>query len=115
MKKLFLLSFLFRFTLLPIFAEDVNMTPQNTFSGFSNNSVRVKYPKLSSTSIPIRYVDNSRDELMKAKSVREMGNVTPSSSFGPMNYNQFPQQMDSSNMMMLQGIQNGMQNMYMGL
>lgn len=112
MKKLFVAILLFGFTVLPVLSEDVNMTPQDTFSGYKNSEN--KYPRLNSTSIPVRYVDNSRDEIMRPKSVREMGNISPSSN-GPMNYGQFPQYMDSSNMMMMQGIQNGMQNMYMGL
>ena len=56
------------------------------------------------------------DDIMKPKSVKQMGNITPSNDRqAPMTYNQFPQYMDSSNsMMMMQGIQGGMQNMFMG-
>ena len=56
------------------------------------------------------------DDIMGPKSVRQMGDITPSTNKQtPMTYSQFPQYMDSSNsMMMMQGIQGGMQNMFMG-
>ena len=50
---------------------------------------------------------------MGPKSVKEMGNTTPSNDGrAPMTYSQFPQNYDSSNSMML--MQGGMQNMFMG-
>lgn len=107
MRKLVLLLALLS---LPAMAEDINMTPQNTFSGYYNKSnVRPMYPRLNSQ-------NDSRAELMKKKSVHDMDNITPSNDGKtPMTYSQFPKNYDSSNMMLQQGIQNGMQNMYMGL
>ncbi len=95
---------------LPAMADDVNMTPQNTFSGYYNKStVRPMYPHLNSQ-------NDSRAELMKKKSIYEMGDINPANNARtPMTYNQFPKNYDSSNMMLQQGIQNGIQNMYMGL
>ena len=96
---------------MPVFADElnINMTPQNTFSGYYNTGVR---PQYMNRSFHARNVDN-RSEIMKPKSVREMGNTAPSNN-GPMTYDQFPKNYDSSNMMHMQGIQNGMQNMFMG-
>lgn len=95
---------------LPAMAQDINMTPQNTYSGYYNKSnVRPMYPRLNT---PV----DRRAEFMKPKSVTEMGNITPANDGkSPMTYNQFPQNYDSSNMMIQQRMQNGMQNMYMGL
>ncbi len=95
---------------LPAMADDINMTPQNTFSGYSNKSnVRPMYPRLNT---PV----DTRAELMKPKSVKDMGDTShPNDGKTPMTYSQFPKNYDSSNMMLQQGIQNGMQNMYMGL
>lgn len=95
---------------LPVMADDINMTPQNTFSGYYGKSaIRTTYPRLNSASDP-------RAELMKKRSVHEMGNINPSNNNKtPMTYSQFPKNYDSSNMLLQQGIQNGMQNMYMGL
>lgn len=99
---------------LPVLAEEVNLTPKNSFSGFNNNGVRHTYPQLkrqlSATDIIEQQNEN---ELMRPKSVREMGNLTPSNNTNaPMTYSQFPQNYDSSNSMML--MQGGMQNMFMG-
>lgn len=107
MRKLILLLALIA---LPAMAEDINMTPQNTYSGYYNRStVRPMYPRLNTPA-------DRRAELMKPKSVTEMGNITPANDGKtPMTYSQFPKNYDSSNMMIQQGIQNGMQNMYMGL
>ena len=99
-------------TALPIMANDINMTPQNTFSGYNNNSARKQYPRIyraTTTSTPI----TQQEDFMKPKSVREMGDLTPTKD-SPMTYGQFPQNYDSSNMMLMQGVQNGMQNMFMG-
>lgn len=107
MRKIFILLTLFA---LPAMADEVNMTPQDTFSGYYNKStVRPMYPRLNSPADP-------RAELMKKKSVHDMNNITPANDGKtPMTYSQFPKNYDSSNMMLQQGIQNGMQNMYMGL
>ena len=107
MKKLFIILMLLSF---PVFADEINMTPQNTFSGYNNNGVSTKYPQLKKSLI----IENEqRSDIMKPKSVKEMGNITPSSN-SPMTYGKFPQNYDSSNMMLMQNIQNGMQNMFMG-
>lgn len=107
MRKLVLLLVLIG---LPVMADEVNMTPQGAFSGYNNKStVRPMYPRLNSQNDP-------RAELMRKKSVHEMGDITPANDGKtPMTYGQFPKNYDSSNMMLQQGIQNGMQNMYMGL
>lgn len=110
-KKLFLISLLI-FTVMPVFADDINMTPQGTFSGFNNNEAHRKYPQLTRSSYPTD-TTQQRNELMKPKSVREMGNINPSTN-GPMTYSQFPQNYDSSNMMLMQNVKDGMQNMLMG-
>lgn len=101
-------------TTLPILANEINMTPQGTFSGYYNKST-------ISSSIPKRPIsqykyDDSRYNVMRAKSVHEMGDITPSNSTkAPMSYNQFPNTYDSSNsMMMMQGVQNSIQNSLMG-
>lgn len=108
MKKLiFILGLLI---MLPVMADEVNMTPQSSFSGYNNKSnMKPMYPHLNSTSDP-------RAEYMKKKSVHDMGDINPSNNpKTPMTYGQFPQNYDSSNMMLQQGIQNGMQNMFMGM
>lgn len=107
MRKFIFLVMLFA---LPVMADDINMTPQNTFSGYYNKStVRPIYPHLNSQNA-------SRAELMKKKSIHDMGDINPVNNVKtPMTYDQFPKNYDSSNMMLQQGIQNGMQNMYMGL
>lgn len=33
----------------PVFSEEINLTPKNTFSGFNNNGARPKYPQLNKT------------------------------------------------------------------
>lgn len=117
MKKILVLTVLLLFS-LPVAAEDyyenINMTPLKTFSGFSNKNIRTTYPQLN-TPHQLTPMNEQRRELMKAKSVTEMGNSAPrNDGVSPMTYSQFPQKMDSSNMMHIQSIQNGIQNMYMG-
>ena len=107
MKKFFIILILFS---LPVFADEINMTPQNAFSGYNNSGVRSKYPQLKKS---LLLEDEQRSDIMKPKSVKEMGNITPSAN-SPMTYGQFPQNYDSSNMMLMQNVQNGMQNMFMG-
>lgn len=88
----------------PIFAEEINMTPQNTFSGYYNRSIR-PIPQMNKT-----YQQDNRSQIMKAKSVMEMGNLEPrNDGKTPMNYSQFPKNYDSSNAMLLNGA--GMQNL----
>lgn len=114
MKKLFTAAALMMLIITPVFAEEINLTPKNSFSGFNNNGVRSAYPQLKkSVSATDIIEEQNENELMRPKSVREMGNITPSNNSGaPMTYSQFPQNYDSSNSMML--MQGGMQNMFMG-
>lgn len=98
----------------PVLADEINMTPQNTFSGFNNNGVRSAYPKLNRPAQNLAPKD-SRAEIMKPKSVREMGDITPSNDgSAPMNFSQFPRNNDSSNLLPMTEIQSGMRNMIMG-
>ncbi len=100
----------------PAFAEEINMTPHSTFSGAFHTSYPA-YPHLKKPLAASEIVEGQAvDDIMGPKSVREMGDITPSNNRQtPMTYSQFPQYMDSSNsMMMMQGIQGGMQNMFMG-
>ncbi len=100
----------------PVFAEEINMTPQATFSG-TFNTTHPAYPHLKKPLSASDIVEEEGvDDIMGPKSVRQMGDITPSTNKQtPMTYSQFPQYMDSSNsMMMMQGIQGGMQNMFMG-
>jgi hypothetical protein len=96
------------FTTIPAFADDINMTSQNNFSGYYNKSnIRTTYPRLNVTTST-----TNQSEVMKPKSVLDMGDYTPSNDGKtPMTYSQFPQHYDSSNMIYTQG---NMQNMYMG-
>ncbi len=104
------LVFIIALLTAPAFGADINMTPQNTFSGYNNNGIRTTYPKLNNSHQTER---TNRAEFMKPKSVREMGEVTLKHE-AQMNYSQFPKNYDSSNLMHMQDVQNGMQNMFMG-
>lgn len=119
MKKQFITALLLAITVLPAFSDEINLTPQNKFSGFNNNGIRSTYPKLSrEVSASDIIEENNENSMMRPKSVKEMGNITPSNSSKstPMTYSQFPQNYDSSNtMMMMQGGMQNMQNMFMGL
>lgn len=110
MFRLFISLIFCLYTFLPSFADEINLTPQKTFSGLKNIA-RPTYPQLNRPQYSFEQTE--RDNIMKAKSVHEMGDITPGKDM-PMTYGQFPQNYDSSNMMLMQGIQNGMQNMYMG-
>jgi len=93
-------------------SEAVNMTPSSSFSGFKSNNT---YTQSNNKMYQFTDMNEQRRNIMKAKSVTEMGNIQPrNTSNVPMNYGQFPHNYDSSNMMHIQSIQNGMQNMYMG-
>ncbi len=113
MKKLILAIAILSIT-TPVFSEEINLTPKNTYSGFNNTAARAKYPQLQKTLSASEIVEEQEaNSMMGPKSVREMGNITPSNnSNAPMTYSQFPQNYDSSNSMML--MQGGMQNMFMG-
>lgn len=100
-----------------LYSENINMTPQRTFSGYSSSTN--KYPKLNSihnSSVYRTYStqDQQRTEIMKAKSVKDIGNYSRfNDKDSSMTYGQFPQNRDSSDMMHLQQINNGVQNMFM--
>lgn len=95
-----------------VWANEINMTPQGSFSGYYNKST---YSPVKRPISQYNYQDN-RANIMKAKSIHEMGDINPTNNGkSPMTYNQFPQNYDSSNsMMMMQGVQNGLQNTFMG-
>ena len=111
MKKLIIAIAILSIT-TPVFSEEINLTPKNSFSGFNNTAARAKYPQLQKT-LSASVIEQEANSMMGPKSVREMGNITPSNNTSaPMTYSQFPQNYDSSNSMML--MQGGMQNMFMG-
>lgn len=120
MKKfLFILSMLI---VMPAFAadsdnmlykEEVNMTPQKTFSGYTKET-HTKYPQLGNHNFYSPSYDYQKNQLMKSKSVKDMGNYTDyEKTKSPMTYEQFPQNMSNEDMMHVNAIQNGVQNMYM--
>lgn len=113
MKKL-ILAIAILFITTPVFSEEINLTPKNSFSGFNNSAAKARYPHLQKTLSASDIVEEQEaNSMMGPKSVREMGNITPSNNnSAPMTYSQFPQNYDSSNSMML--MQGGMQNMFMG-
>lgn len=113
MKKLILAIAILSIT-TPVFSEEINLTPKNSFSGFNNTAARARYPQLHKPLSAADLVEEQEtNSMMGPKSVREMGNITPSNNGStPMTYSQFPQNYDSSNSMML--MQGGMQNMFMG-
>lgn len=117
MLKKIILSLVLLTFVLPVFSEEINLTPKNSFSGFNNNAARPKYPRLGEPVSAADIVEEQNERsIMSPKSVKEMGQITPSNDGRtPMTYSQFPQNYDSSNsMMMMRGVQNGMQNMFMG-
>ena len=113
LKKIILGLLLVSFA-MPVFSEEINLTPKNSFSGFNNNGVRPKYPQFrQSVSAADIVEEENENSFMKPKSVKQMGSITPSNDGrAPMTYSQFPQNYDSSNSMMM--MQGGMQNMFMG-
>ena len=113
MKKLIIAIAILSIT-TPVFSEEINLTPKNSFSGFNNTAARAKYPQLQKTLSASDIIEEQEaNSMMGPKSVREMGNITPSNNTSaPMTYSQFPQNYDSSNSMIL--MQGGMQNMFMG-
>lgn len=112
MKKIVLALLVLSFA-LPVFSEEVNLTPKDAFSGFNNNAARAKYPQLAKPVSASDIMEEQTENIMSPKSVRQMGNIAPSNDGkSPMTYSQFPQNYDSSNSMML--MQGGMQNMFMG-
>lgn len=112
MKKIILLLLALSF-IAPVLADEINLTPKNSFSGFNNNGIRSKYPQLQKTVSASDIIEEQNDNIMSKKSVREMGYTSPvNNGSAPMTYDQFPKNYDSSNSMML--MQGGMQNMFMG-
>ena len=102
-----------------LYSENINMTPQNSFSGYRKNAQQVSYPRLNSTQNSniyrtYSYQNQQRAEMMKAKSVKDISSYRRrSDDNSPMSYGQFPQNRDSSDMMHMQQIHNGIQNMFM--
>lgn len=112
MKKFILLLLALSF-IAPVLADEINLTPKNSFSGFNNNGIRSKYPQLQKTVSASDIIEEQNDKVINRKSVREMGLTSPvNTGSTPMTYDQFPKNYDSSNSMML--MQGGMQNMFMG-
>lgn len=112
MKKFILLLLALSF-IAPVLADEINLTPKNSFSGFNNNGIRSKYPQLQKTVSASDIIEEQNDKVISRKSVREMGPTSPvNTGSTPMTYDQFPKNYDSSNSMML--MQGGMQNMFMG-
>lgn len=112
MKKIILLLLALSF-IAPVLADEINLTPKNSFSGFNNNGIRSKYPQLQKTVSASDIIEEQNDKVISRKSVREMGPTSPvNTGSTPMTYDQFPKNYDSSNSMML--MQGGMQNMFMG-
>ena len=117
MKKFIILSLVLLISIAQVLAEtessvqNINMTPKSTFSGYNNNSARNIYPSLYG-----KNSSDSRADFMKPKSIKELSSTRDLSTdtSAPMTYQQFPQNVDSSNMLHMQGLQNGIQNMYMG-
>ena len=95
----------------PVLADEdnINMTPYSTFSGYKRSStVQPKYPRLEYS-----LYNTERTQLMKPKSVKDLGrSIDTETMVSPMEKIQ-RQRMDSSDMMHINGIQNGIQNMYM--
>lgn len=116
MKKFIVLCLLFN--ILPALADDadINLTPKNNFSGY-NSSINTNYPHLNTSSYQHGItLEQQRKQWMKPTSVRSMNTVTTNDEDrGSVTFNKFPQSYDSSDMMHVQQVQQGIQNMYMGL
>lgn len=112
MKKLVVLLSILAFT-SSVYAEEnnflqsssVNMTPKNSFSGYTNNGTRNIYPRLNTN-------EQRRQELLKPKSVHEIGSSPKSRTNMPMSLDSIPNNYDSSNMLHTPGLQN-LQNVNM--
>lgn len=115
---LFLLSLMI---LLPAYANEanhmlytdhINMTPKQTYSGYTKSKdIKNKYMYSSS-------FEQQKKQMMKPKSVKDLSNFSDLDNRtnypqSPMMFNQFPQQMTNEDMMHVNSIQNGIQNMYM--
>ncbi len=114
-KRFLIFAFLFMAG-ASVFAENeplnVNMTPKNTFSGYSSET-RVNYPRINNSYY--NFNEQRRNEILKPKSVREITNSSNMDrTTAPMTYDRFPKNYDSSNMMQFQELQSGIQNMHMG-
>lgn len=95
---------------MPVLAQDdeINMTPYSAFSGYKRTTVKTQYPRLNQS-----FYATERTQLMKPRSVKDLGNsIEVETMRSPMEQIQ-RQRMDSSDMMHINGIQNGIQNMYM--
>ena len=94
-----------------LYYENVNMTPKRTFSGYTNGTANYQN-NIQKSNVYRTYTTQvqQRAEIMKPKSVKEIKNYTQDTS---MTFNKFPQNRDSSDMMHMQQIHNGVQNMFM--
>ncbi len=104
---------------LPVLSDEllynttgINMTPQSAFSGYKSNDLRSKYPHLNSNNYYSTSYEQQRSQIMRAKSVKDVSNYE--------NYNnskssleEFSRRMDDNDMMRINGLQNGIQNMFM--
>ena len=90
MKKIILLLLALSF-IAPVLADEINLTPKNSFSGFNNNGIRSKYPQLQKTVSASDIIEEQNDKVISRKSVREMGLTSPvNTGSTPMTYDQFP-------------------------
>ena len=92
--------------------QNINMTPKDKFSGYSKSTTAQSiYPSINTNVNAV-----NRNNYMKPKSVKELsgGRDLSTDTSAPMTYERFPQNVDSSNMLHMQGLRNGIQNMYMG-
>ncbi|MBO6087437.1 hypothetical protein J6P92_03720 [bacterium] len=98
--------------------SDINLTPKNTFSGYSNHSMKTEYPHMNNSAYQYNTtLEQQRKQWMKPTSVRSMVDTSSpmQSDRGEVSLNKFPQNYDSSDMLHVQQMHSGVQNMYMGL
>ena len=98
-----------------LYSDNINMTPQRTFSGYTTGTSNYQnINNIHKSNIYRTYTTQSqkRAEIMKPRSVREIQHYTPKED-DPMTYNKFPQNRDSSDMMHMQQMHHGVQNMFM--
>ena len=116
MKKFLLLLILF--LTVPVMAEEllyqeenINMTPQKAFSGYRQTTdLQTKFIQSNNK----KYYSNEQQKalMMKSKSVKDLSDYSDYDNYkkDPRAYSQKPSNED---MMHVNAIQNGIQNMYM--
>lgn len=113
MRKL-ILTMILMSLITPVMADEVNMTPRNTYSGFYNQTARPMYPQLRKPLSATDILQDENEDSMNSKPAKEYKSSTGRQA--PMTYDKFPQNYDSSNsIMLMQGGMQNIQNMYMGL